>query len=173
MPALAAIKMKDLRPMAEECLEETGMQWDSALAWQPGHTGELGQNTVKGGRKQERDKEESKTHCSSHKKIRVIYIFLQSYLNFIYVEEVASYSGLVGKGMKLICIQNSDPFYCHLHKDGGEGRGGEAGMISGRREQEGWTDADWKESCEFSFVRRITQWTCPVKVFHVWNRYIR
>lgn len=24
---------------------------------------------------------------------------------------------LVGKGTELICIQNSDPFYCHLHKE--------------------------------------------------------
>lgn len=44
------------------------------------------------------------------------------------------HSVLVGKGTKLICIQNSDPFYRHLHKDGGARSGEEAGRISGRRE---------------------------------------
>lgn len=32
MAALAAIKMKDLGPLAEECLEEIGMQGDSVYA---------------------------------------------------------------------------------------------------------------------------------------------
>lgn len=47
--------------------------------------------------------------------------------------------GRAGRGVwkELICIQNSDPFRRHLHKDGGERRGEDAGMASERREQDG------------------------------------
>lgn len=41
-----------------------------------------------------------------------------------YFEGGTPHRVLLGKGTEPLCIQNSDPFSCHLNKDRGEGRGG-------------------------------------------------
>lgn len=59
------------------------------------------------------------------------------------------HSGLVGKGTKLICIQNSDPFYRHLHKDGGERRRGRDDF---REERAGGGEQMQKEKRAVNFL---------------------
>lgn len=130
MAARAAIKMNDLILLAEECPEE--------IRNAASHRSGL----------------EAWPNSSDRAVVCGFYIFLNPSFVF-YFEGGAPHRVLLGKGTEPLCIQNSDPFSCHLNEDRGEGRGGRDDL-----RKEGSKHANRKEI----FNPETAERPCPIRV---------